>query len=157
MTDREPANIAPTDAPTNSSSGYEAKDASVPVLLTAGIGLIVGLVVVQFAIGRFFTHFERERPAATKITPAENLYQQLRDLRGREDTALESYGWVDREAGIVRIPIDRAIGLVAARGSRFGKGPRTEIEMNSHAGTPVPLPAGKDAQAPPPDNPGTKP
>ena len=37
--------------------------------------------------------------------------EDLRDLRAREDEMLDSYGWVDRNAGIVRIPIDEAMRL----------------------------------------------
>ena len=33
-----------------------------------------------------------------------------------EDNTLESFGWVDQKAGIVRIPIEQAIDLVAQRG-----------------------------------------
>ena len=31
---------------------------------------------------------------------------------------LHSYGWVDQQAGIVRIPIDRAMTLLTERGLR---------------------------------------
>ena len=34
----------------------------------------------------------------------------------KEDNTLESYDWVDQKAGIVRIPIEQAIDLVAQRG-----------------------------------------
>jgi hypothetical protein len=34
---------------------------------------------------------------------------KLRDLRAREAEVLNSYGWVDQQQGIVRIPIDRAM------------------------------------------------
>ena len=37
------------------------------------------------------------------------------DLRARQRAALESYGWVDRDAGVARIPIDRAIDLTVER------------------------------------------
>jgi DNA-binding GntR family transcriptional regulator len=33
-----------------------------------------------------------------------------------ETAILHSYGWVDRDAGIVRIPIERAIEILAERG-----------------------------------------
>jgi hypothetical protein len=45
-----------------------------------------------------------------------NLDQALRELRAEEETVLHSYGWVDRDAGIVRLPIDRAITLLTERG-----------------------------------------
>ena len=31
---------------------------------------------------------------------------------------LDNYGWVDKSAGVVRIPIDRAIDLLAVRGEK---------------------------------------
>src|SRR5581483_4377284 len=42
--------------------------------------------------------------------------QDLRDMREAEDKILNSYGWVDKEHGVVRIPVDRAIDLLAQRG-----------------------------------------
>jgi hypothetical protein len=37
-------------------------------------------------------------------------------LHEHEDSILNSYGWVDQKAGIVRIPIERAMDIVAQRG-----------------------------------------
>ena len=45
-----------------------------------------------------------------------NPREDLADLRAREDALLRSYGWVDRNAGVVRIPIDDAIKLTLQRG-----------------------------------------
>jgi hypothetical protein len=42
--------------------------------------------------------------------------QQLADVRQAEEQQLSGYGWVDRGRGVVRIPIDRAIDLIAERG-----------------------------------------
>ena len=41
--------------------------------------------------------------------------KDLRELREAESNLLDHYGWVDKSAGVVRIPIDRAIDLLAAR------------------------------------------
>ena len=41
---------------------------------------------------------------------------QIRQFRLSEEQRLHSYGWVDQNAGIVRIPIDRAMDLIAERG-----------------------------------------
>jgi len=41
---------------------------------------------------------------------------QLNDTLLKQERELNSYGWVDKQAGTVRIPIDRAIDLVAQRG-----------------------------------------
>lgn len=41
---------------------------------------------------------------------------QLNDIRMNEDRTLETYDWVDQNAGTVRIPIERAMDLIAERG-----------------------------------------
>jgi hypothetical protein len=41
---------------------------------------------------------------------------QLNGIRTAEENALYSYGWVDQQAGTVRIPIDRAMDLLVQRG-----------------------------------------
>jgi hypothetical protein len=42
--------------------------------------------------------------------------QDLADLHAREDLLLENYSWVDQSKGIVRLPIERAMELIAQRG-----------------------------------------
>lgn len=41
---------------------------------------------------------------------------QIYSFRLQEEQKLHSYGWVDQNAGVVRIPIDRAMELIAQRG-----------------------------------------
>lgn len=56
---------------------------------------------------------------ATPI-PAPNLMVSeplgLKEFRDREDQSLTTYGWMDKNAGTVRIPIDRAKELLLQRG-----------------------------------------
>lgn len=40
----------------------------------------------------------------------------LQKFRAEEDHLLTSYGWVDQNAGVVRLPIDRAKELLLERG-----------------------------------------
>jgi hypothetical protein len=42
--------------------------------------------------------------------------QDLTDLHAREDLLLDNYSWIDRGKGTVRIPIERAMELIAQRG-----------------------------------------
>jgi hypothetical protein len=39
----------------------------------------------------------------------------LARLRAEEDARLNGYGWVDKRAGVVRIPIERAMVLMVER------------------------------------------
>lgn len=50
--------------------------------------------------------------------PGPETYTGLtyRDLKVQDERLLTTYGWVNQQEGVVRIPIDRAIDLVAERG-----------------------------------------
>ena len=59
-------------------------------------------------------------PAVQPIPPEPRVevepYQELLTLRAREEHVLTTYSWVDQKAGVVRIPIDQAIDLLAKKG-----------------------------------------
>jgi len=86
---------------------------------------IVAVALMLTACGRL----ERERADAPKPAPA----AQDRAATGIEPiwkepdrlarAHLEGYGWVDRAAGIVHIPIDRAMNLIVAEKKSSGPAP----------------------------------
>jgi hypothetical protein len=43
--------------------------------------------------------------------------EDMTNLRAREDEILNGYDWVDRDAGVVRVPIDKAIELLVEEGA----------------------------------------
>ncbi len=43
-------------------------------------------------------------------------YQEITDMHAREDLLLDNYSWADESKGQVRIPIERAMELIAERG-----------------------------------------
>lgn len=55
------------------------------------------------------------QPPADPLLQA-NPTDALAAMRASEAEVLETYGWVSREAGVARIPIDRAMDLVLERG-----------------------------------------
>ena len=57
--------------------------------------------------------FERPQP-----TPAlqKQPFMDLYELRQGEADRLSSYGWVDKDGGVARIPIDRAMEVILQRG-----------------------------------------
>jgi hypothetical protein len=93
------------------------------IILAAAIHVVVWLVFVYFN-GREATNLRTRYPLAAgqelRLPPAPRLQvtprQDLQDLRAREDQTLNSYQWVDRGAGIVRIPIAEAMKLTVERG-----------------------------------------
>lgn len=58
--------------------------------------------------------FESDRlPPEPRLQPQPTL--DLETLRAEEDAVLQGHAWVDREAGVVRIPIERAMTLLVER------------------------------------------
>jgi hypothetical protein len=53
-----------------------------------------------------------ELPAGVPPVDA-NQVGSLRELRAREEAFLTEYAWVDRDAGVARVPIQRAMEILA--------------------------------------------
>lgn len=58
----------------------------------------------------------RRLPPEPRLQP--NPPVELQKLRESEERILHHYAWIDRPRGIVRIPIDRAIDLLAQEAGR---------------------------------------
>ena len=76
----------------------------------------------------------RSASASGQLPPEPRLQNHPREdllaLRRAEDAVLNSYGWVDRTAGIVRIPIDQAIRRTLNGDSPRGRQPpRTAMRI----------------------------
>ena len=86
--------------------------------LTYGIYLIFvpGDNTQQEAFAQFpLTGQQRLPPADAPILQAYPK-QDWKDFSRAEDEKVHAYGWVNRNRGVVQIPIERAIELIAARG-----------------------------------------
>jgi hypothetical protein len=136
--------IHPANSPGN--GGYEHRDIGVAPVLYFLVGLAVAGLVVYFVAAGTYSYLEKrseaqQAPVSPLVTnaPADTrklsadykdyLKQnfptpqleidergQLDQIRMDEEQTLSSYDWVDQKAGTVRIPIDRAIDLIAQRG-----------------------------------------
>jgi hypothetical protein len=62
---------------------------------------------------------------------------EINDFRLQEEQRLNSYGWVDEKAGVIHIPIDRAMQLLAQQGlpttPRAGTVPASEVNVVTQA------------------------
>jgi hypothetical protein len=122
--------------------GYEVRDANPRALVRALLILTIVVVVAMFALRgmmdlMFPGRIERAQPRTQARIPTQgrgqlpDLAEQLKQLRQSEESELEKTDWVDRKAGIVQIPIERAMELIAEKGVPPGKGPMTDVEINS--------------------------
>ena len=108
--------------------GYEPSDIEVRRVLWIGVTFVVVVSLSAVLLGGLVWLFEAASPPALVsplereelVPPAPRLealpMETLEQVRGRENDLLRTYGWVDREAGIARIPIDRAMAILAERG-----------------------------------------
>jgi hypothetical protein len=143
--------------------GFERQDLSAQGVLAFLVSLIVGGVVVYFVIWGLY-HFldarQRSRqpqqsplvkqvetdtrivsPNEIKTFPQPRLERnervEINDFRLKEEQTLNSYGWVDEKAGVVRIPIERAMQLLAQRGlpttPRAGSVPASAVNVANQA------------------------
>lgn len=89
--------------------GYEESDVRVGFIAWTGVGIIVFLIVTILAVQVYFDSLKNEQEFVKLLEPVSEDY---RNLRAREDAELYSYKYTDREKGIVRLPIQRAMDLV---------------------------------------------
>ena len=127
MTDRDQQEIRSASL----DAGHETSDVAAGPLLKAGIG-IAALVVFSFvAVVVFYKVLEYYQPLLEDVphplhrVRAEPLPEPSlevdgprlrRVLQAEENKVLTEYAWVDKEQGTVRLPVARAMALLAERG-----------------------------------------
>jgi hypothetical protein len=108
-------------------TGHELREVSVPFIMVSLVALLIGTALAGLlAVGIFqFFHSTYRPDRAAAATPQtippeprieEKPYLQLQSERAREDHVLNSYAVIDKNQGIVRVPISRAIDMLAEKG-----------------------------------------
>lgn len=110
--------------------GHEERDVRPRTVVgwTAGIFGLIALTValMWLLLGGLETRLAEDSPPASPLAgyapqqPPEPRLQvdpggDIAQLRATEQARLDGYGWVDRRAGTVHIPIDRAMALLVER------------------------------------------
>ena len=115
------------------SSGCEASDASPRIALLTAAVLALGVALSLLVAAGFFLRHHRpavgEDPVAPRTSsfregPSQRTSIQADWTQLQADTRpkLENYGWIDRTNGVVRIPITRAMELMATESPANAKG-----------------------------------
>ncbi len=122
---------------------YERRDIGVAGVIYFFLGLATVTVVIHFLLVGFYDSLDKrsnaeQAPVSPLVTnvPTDTRHipnnypdkafpdprlenderNQLNQIRLTEEQTLDSYGWVDEKSKTVRIPIERAMDLVAQRG-----------------------------------------
>lgn len=109
--------------------GYETRDASISGLLKFAASLALVIIVVSFGMKWLFNYDAKTQNLGPTVTPFENArtipplprlqvapQKEIHDYWESEQGLVNSYGWVDRQRGVVRIPVDRAMRILLQRG-----------------------------------------
>lgn len=109
--------------------GHQETDVTIRPIALFGVGLFAFVLLVAFSIHRFMAYVGRlpdttaalRSPLSRDEMPPEPRLQtsppaEMEALRNQEDAVLESFGWVDRQNGIARIPVAEAKKLLLAKG-----------------------------------------
>lgn len=116
--------------------GHERRDVDASAIIRFGWGLL-GLIVVTLAVS-WGVEVMLDRHEAAISPPASPLAGQygpqeppaprlqvdpigdLDRLRASEEAVLQGYAWVDRQKGVVRVPIEQAMKMLVERGGDGG-------------------------------------
>lgn len=120
---------APHTTDESREAGYETSDARMKPLVVSMVALFSLLTVTMVGMAVVFRQLDsvgreevRDHPMAPeRQTPPEPRLQvfptrEIAEYRTRMAHELGTHGWIDREAGVVRIPIARAMQLTVERG-----------------------------------------
>jgi hypothetical protein len=133
-----------------SGSGHEHREANLSIIIWGAVGLVIATVIIMVLIWGMFNILKTTDQAESaeqqvsplaipgQLPPEPRLqvrpYEELQVLRAHEDDVLTHYGWQDQKNGIVHIPIDKAMDIVAQRGPYGGKlAPPTKPVKNGAA------------------------
>jgi hypothetical protein len=111
---------------------YEHTDANVWIIVKFLVWLLISAVVIHFGLGLMYGFLiERSKEAdqrypmaapagQRRLPPAPRLQQfphnELFEFRTSEEDLLHHYGWMNRNAGIVHIPVEDAMRAVVQKG-----------------------------------------
>lgn len=112
---------------------YEHTDANVWIIVKFLVWLVISAVVIHFGLGLmygFLIEQSKETTQATypmaapagqrRLPPSPRLQQfppnELHTFRLGEEELLHHYGWMNRNAGVVHIPVEDAMRALVAKG-----------------------------------------
>ena len=107
---------------------YEPEDVSGKWLGAIGAFIVIAAIILPFILWGLYGSFtkggvsyneskNREKfgvPPEPVLEP--NPVENYREFRRAENEKLNGYGWIDKEKGIVHIPIEQAMKMAAEKG-----------------------------------------
>jgi hypothetical protein len=136
--------------PRNQEVHFERTDWTIRTSAGIIVGTIIGVWIITGIVYCVFLYFAHNRAVSSpQPLPIEvhgnpmpreprlqaSPHEDLKAMRAREDWTLSHYSWIDKQKGIVELPIDRAIQIVGRRGIPPQKAPAGLELSQPQAGT----------------------
>ncbi len=118
--------------PASGHGEHEKSDINVRAVTRFGVGLGISAIASLALMGFVFTFFVRKEAASSPPAPQMHKLDPMKEppeprlqtrpapdlkaIRADEDALLNRYNWIDAQKGLVRIPVSRAMELVAKEG-----------------------------------------
>lgn len=90
-------------------AGFDESEPEAQYVLIFSLAIIVTIVATMLFVTAYYDAAHDKLVYERQQLP---INEDLRNLRTKEDNDLHSYGFVDKAAGQVRVPIERAMELV---------------------------------------------
>jgi hypothetical protein len=128
----------------NSARRHETTDADIGKIVRFGVGLFLTVLVSLIAMRAMFNYFVEHQGLGPPASPFENTRklppedlprlqvappQDLNHYEDSQQEMLNGYGWVDAQAGVVHIPIEKAMDLLIERGLPVETGKPAQGEL----------------------------
>ncbi len=124
---------SPSTDPVKNPSGADFADRDIPVSKILVFGFYIALFTAVSFVGLRFLYLALDRKAEradeavaafareTRVLPPEPRLQVDEPAtwareKARQQAMISGYEWVDANAGVVRIPVERAMEILAERG-----------------------------------------
>jgi len=110
---------------------FEPRDIRGDAVMLTGASLLAALAIVSFLLYFVFAYFTHREASlsppplpvnahGSRLPPEPRLQAdpvlEMQEMRAYEEQTLYRYRWLDRKAGTVAIPIDRAMQIIASEG-----------------------------------------
>jgi hypothetical protein len=141
----------------NPAVGHEQRDVNVRIVVGFAVSLVIAAIIIHLFIWVLFDflgHLETStypggappgQPTEIRLPPSPRLQdkprEDLKALHKQEDALLNSYTWINQQAGAVRIPIWQAMDQVVRQGF-----PVTDQPVEGEGGLPQPSNSGRPAE-----------
>ena len=96
------------------------EDLNTPLIVVIGVVSAVVTFVLIVLLQAWFNSQEAAEYHRKVVAPKS---EELSRVVAEQQSQLQQYGWVDRERGIVTIPIERAMELVVSEAGRTNPNP----------------------------------